>query len=98
MKIICYYEAALKEAVFVPQPIDCVVLFHNGVEIRVQLVITPLPGSKAVGRITKVRADDSDTEVAERLLNRNVNFEDRIVYLPPYTATYQESANRGPSP
>lgn len=80
----------------VAQAIDCIVTFHNGVEIEMQLVITPFRGSETVGHITEVNAKGGGAEVARRLLGRNVNFEDRVIYFPPYTATYEESANRGP--
>ena len=78
------------------QPIDCIVTFHNGVEINARLVITPLHGSGTVGRITEVQASGDDAEVAELLRGKHVNMQDCVIYLPPYVATYQESALRGP--
>jgi hypothetical protein len=80
------------------QSIDCVVTLHNGVEIQAQLVITPFHGSDTVGHISEVHANGSGAEVAKNLLGKNVNLRDRVIYLLPYTATYRESADQGPSP
>lgn len=77
--------------------IKCAVTLFDGTEFEVVLTIELLKEGSFVGKIISAEADDGyDPELANDLVGRILNTNNNEIFLKPHTATYKESANRGP--